>query len=159
MRAVEQTELIVLALRDHAAMVEEDAKAFLAEHDAGVRADALAEGAGLLRQHAARKIGRHVFNAGLRAGVVLLTRAADRPATEAPADFFQPGRTYRSNQTQFLFHCVTHTLWPDDTIRALGRSAWTDRPQLHWIATELAEADWTGGAWGGWVDVTGEVTP
>lgn len=158
MRAVEQTELIVLALRDHAAMVEEDAVAFLAEHDAAVRADSLAEGAELLRQHAARKIGRHVFNAGLRAGVVLLTRAADRPA-EAPAGFFQPGHTYRSDQTLCLFHCVTHTLWPDNSIRALGRSAWADRPQLLWIATELAEADWTGGVWGGWTDVTSEVTP
>jgi len=152
-RAAEQTELIVLALRDHAAMVEADAKAFLAEHDAGVRADALAEGAGLLRRQAAKKIGRPVHNSGLRTGAILLTRAADRPA-EAPAGFFQPDRTYRSGQNECLFHCVTHALWPDDSIRALGRSAWTDRPQLHWIATELAETDWTGGAWGGWVDVT-----
>jgi hypothetical protein len=153
-RATEQTELIILALRDHAAMVEEDAKAFLAEHDAAVRADSLAEGADLLRRQAGLKIGRPVHNSGLRAGAILLTRAADRPAVEAPAGFFQPGHTYQSGQNQCLFHCVTYDLWPDDTIRALGRSAWADRPQLHWIAAELAEADWTGGAWGGWTDVT-----
>jgi hypothetical protein len=82
-RAVERAETIVLALRDSAAMVEEDARAFLAEHDAGVRADALAEGAALLRRQAARKLGRPVHNSGLRAGAVLLDRAADRPATEA----------------------------------------------------------------------------
>ena len=159
MRAVEQTELIVLALRDHAAMVEEDAEAFLAEHDAGVRADALAEGAALLRRQAGLRLRRPEHSAGLRQGAVLLIRAADRPAAEAPTGFFQPGRTYRSDQTLCLFHCVTHDLWPDGSIRALGRSAWTDRPQLHWIATELAVGDWTGGAWGGWVDVTGGVTP
>lgn len=83
MRAVEQSEAIVLALRGHAAMVEEDARAFLAEHDAGVRADALAEGAALLRRQAGRKLGRPVHNSGLRAGAILLDRAADRPATGA----------------------------------------------------------------------------
>jgi hypothetical protein len=158
-RAVEQTEYIVQCIRDSGSMYEDDARAFLAEHDAGVRADALAEGAELLRRQAGLRLRRPEHSAGLRQGAVLLTRAADRPAAEAPAGFFQPGHTYRSDQTKFLFHCVTHTLWPDDTIRALGRSAWTDRPQLHWIATELAEADWTGNVWGGWVDVTGEVTP
>jgi hypothetical protein len=81
MRAAEQTELIVLALRDHAAMVEEDARAFLAEHDAGVRADALAEGAELLRRQAARRLGRPEHSAGLRQGAILLDRAADRPAS------------------------------------------------------------------------------
>jgi len=157
-RAVERAETIVLALRN-ADMVEEDARAFLAEHDAGVRADALAEGAGLLRRQAARKIGRPVHNSGLRAGAVLLVRAADRPPTNADPDFFQPGHTYRANNAPYLFHCVTHTLWPDGSIRALGRSVWTGRAELHWIATELAADDWTGGAWGGWTDTSGEVTP
>lgn len=158
MRAVERAEMIVLALRN-ADMVEEAARAFLAEHDAGVRADALAEGAGLLRRQAGLKIGRPVHNSGLRAGAILLDRAADRPPANAEPDFFQPGRTYRANSAPYLFHCVTYTLWPDGSIRALGRSVWTGGAELHWIATELAEADWTGGAWGGWIDVTGEVTP
>lgn len=80
MRAVEQTEFIVQCLRDSGAMFEDDARAFLAEHDAQVRADALAEGVGLLRRQAARKLRRPQHSAGLRQGAVLLERAADRPA-------------------------------------------------------------------------------
>ena len=57
MRAAEQTEYIVQCIRDAGSMYEDDARAFLAEHDAQVRAEALTEGA------------------------ALLTAAADRPAT------------------------------------------------------------------------------
>lgn len=45
MNAPEQTEYIVQGLRMQGAMYEEDARAFLAEHDAGVRERALAEAA------------------------------------------------------------------------------------------------------------------
>lgn len=79
MRAVERAALIIRALRRDGRS-EEEASAFLAEHDAEVRADALAEGAGLLRRQAARKAERPVFNAGLKRGALLLDRLADRPA-------------------------------------------------------------------------------
>ncbi len=72
----------------------------------------------------------------------------------AAPGFFRPGRTYTAVAQPFTFHCVTHTVWPDGSVRALGRSAWTERAELHWIATEFAVEDWTGGAWGGWTDVT-----
>ena len=54
MRAAEQTEYIVQCIRDSGSMYEADARAFLAEHDAQVRADALAEGAALLTAAADR---------------------------------------------------------------------------------------------------------
>ena len=54
MRAAEQTEYIVQCIRDAGAMYEADARAFLAEHDAQVRADALTEGAALLTTAADR---------------------------------------------------------------------------------------------------------
>lgn len=84
MRAAEQTEYIVQCIRDAGSMYEADARAFLAEHDAQVRVDALAEGAALLRRQAARKAGRPQHSAGLRQGAILLNRAADRPATSDP---------------------------------------------------------------------------
>jgi len=84
---------------------------------------------------------------------------ATASAATATPDFFQPGHTYTARSAPYLFHCVTHILWPDGSIRALGRSVWTGRAELHWIATELAADDWTGGAWGGWTDTSGEVTP
>lgn len=156
MRAVERAEAIVLALRDHAAMVEEDARAFLAEHDAGIRADALAEGAALLRRQAGLKVGRPVHNSGLRAGAILLDRAADRPAPETTeTDFFQPGHTYTSGS--WKFRCVAISPSPGTgERRALG---WKFAPVYevhHWHAIALDPDDW---AHGGWIDTTGEVTP
>ncbi|MFF8679549.1 hypothetical protein ACF07F_16720 [Streptomyces sp. NPDC015237] len=43
MRPAEQTEYIVQCIRDAGSMYEDDARAFLAEHDAHVLAEALAE--------------------------------------------------------------------------------------------------------------------
>lgn len=43
MRADQQTEYIVQCIRDAGSMYEDDARQFLAEHDAHVRAEALAE--------------------------------------------------------------------------------------------------------------------
>ncbi|GFH34351.1 hypothetical protein [Streptomyces pacificus] len=45
MRPTDQTEYIVQAIREGASMYEEDARRFLAEHDAHVRAEALREAA------------------------------------------------------------------------------------------------------------------
>ncbi|MFE3326822.1 hypothetical protein [Streptomyces sp. NPDC059176] len=45
MRPADQTEYIVQAIREGASMYEEDARRFLAEHDAHVRAEALREAA------------------------------------------------------------------------------------------------------------------
>lgn len=88
---------------------------------------------------------------------MLREKAGEKAETDAAPDFFRPNRTYRAVAAPFAFCCVTHTTWPDGSLRALGRSAWTDRTPLHWIATEFAVEDWTGGAWGGWTDVTEEV--
>ncbi|MEH0574372.1 hypothetical protein QBA54_07710 [Streptomyces sp. B21-108] len=158
MRAAEQTELIVLALRDHAAMVEEDAKAFLAEHDADVRADALAEGAALLRRQAGRKIGRPVHNSGLRTGAVLLERAADRPAPGVAEDseptFFQIGHAYVSGTWKFQCEALSPSPGTGEP-RALG---WKFAPVYevhHWHAIALDPDDW---AHGGWTDVTEAVS-
>jgi len=157
-RAVERAEAIVLALRDHAAMMEEDARAFLAEHDAGVRANALAEGAALLRRQAGLKLGRPVHNSGLRAGAILLDRAADRPAANTEPDFFQPGHTYteRDGSTDWKFRCDAITTHPEDGGRtALGwrhfRGEWSeyaygeDDWEIHRIADSL-DANEAGGA-------------
>jgi hypothetical protein len=78
--------------------------------------------------------------------------------TPASPDFFQPGRTYTAVAAPYIFHCVTHTTWPDGTLRALGRSAYTKRAELHWLPTEFAVENWTGGLWGGWTDTTGEAS-
>ncbi|MFD4257775.1 hypothetical protein ACFWR9_09085 [Streptomyces sp. NPDC058534] len=43
MRAADQSEYIVQCIREAGSMYEDDARAFLAEHDAHIRAEALAE--------------------------------------------------------------------------------------------------------------------
>ncbi|WP_329215091.1 hypothetical protein OG352_05985 [Streptomyces sp. NBC_01485] len=154
MRAAEQTELIVLALRDHAAMVEADARAFLAEHDAGVRAESLAEGAGLLREHAARKVGRPVFNAGLRAGAVILEHAADRPASEGDPDFFQRGHTYaREHHAATIRFLVKYIDESPDGIPYRVAFGW--KTEDGDVCTSPFDSD----NMDGWTDITGEVTP
>lgn len=155
MRAVERAEAIVLALRDSQAMVKEDARAFLAEHDAGVRVDALAEGAGLLLRQAARKLRRPQHNAGLRQGAGILLRAADRPATEVEADFFQRDHTYADGSI-WRFRCDTVTTHPDGgELCALGWVLFNGQ----WQEASYTVDDWEMGKAIGWVDVTGEVTP
>lgn len=154
MRAVEWAETIVLALRDSQAMVEEDARAFLAEHDAQVRADALAEGAALLRRQAARKAGRPVHNSGLRTGAILLDRAADRPPAEAERDFFQRDHTYADGSI-WRFRCDTVTAHPEEGERtALGWRFWNDS----WEPYAYDEGDWDIHLYHGHRDVTDEVT-
>lgn len=150
MRAVERAALIVLALRRDDRS-EEEASAFLAEHDAEVREAALAEGVGLLRRQAARRLRRPEHSAGLRQGAALLHRLADRPAPEIGPEpgepaFFQPGHHYTTGRT--LFRCIALDLHPvTGEVYAIGW--YRDRIE----ALSLDDYDQLG-----WNDIT-EVTP
>lgn len=156
MRAVERAALIIRALRRDDRS-EEEASAFLAEHDAGVRADALAEGAALLRRQAGRKIGRPVHNSGLRTGAILLERAADRPATTVGTEdtdptFFQVGHTYarehHASTIRFLVKFI------DESPDGFYRVAFGWRTEDGDVCASPFDSD----DMGGWSDIT-EVTP
>ncbi|MDX3575920.1 hypothetical protein [Streptomyces sp. FL07-04A] len=133
MRAAEQAEYIVQCIRDAGSMYEDDARAFLAEHDAQVRADALAEGA------------------------ALLTAATDRAATTEPqtgeATFFQPGHSYTSGTCKFRCDAITPSPGTGER-RALG---WRFAPVYdvhHWHAFALDPDDWKHGDWTDTTEVT-----
>jgi len=101
----QQTEYIVQALRVEGAMYEEDARNFLAEHDAHVRAEALTEAADYFEQRRPSRAEADThFQRGRRATVgwvveELREKAGKKATADAATvtpDFFEPGRAYTS---------------------------------------------------------------
>jgi hypothetical protein len=158
MRPADQTEYIVQCVREAASMYEDDARKFLAEHDAHVRAGALAE-ADLLPK--ADVVAWLTKKAREDTPVWLLASKVDRGAVRPdnlrmlPADFFEPGRTYAEpgDTTDWRFRCDSVTTHPEDGERtALGwrhfRGEWEpyaygeDDFEIHLIVghTDVTEA-------------------
>jgi hypothetical protein len=160
---VERAEAIVLALRDSAAMVEADARAFLAEHDAGRRDDVLAEVTAWLVKKA-REFhagGRKADRAQAETAAVLaskIARGAVRPDNLRMLPnpgFFEVDHTYTSGSWTFRCEAISQSPGTGEP-RALG---WKFAPVYsapYWHAAALDPDDW---AHGDWTDVTVEVTP
>ena len=97
-----------------------EARAAAAEMLGAYRAEVLNEAAGILRTKAASYPSRRIFAAGLRHGALMIAKLATGRGTTAP-DFFQPGRTYADQGTDWKFRCDAVTTRPDDGERtALG---------------------------------------
>jgi hypothetical protein len=129
-RADQQTEYIVQCVREGGSMYEADARKFLAEHDAHVRAEALTDAADDLHHQVVAHRGRDLYGGGIRhAETWLRDRAAqlgeEATTTAAPAnpDFYQAGHTYTEPDglTDWKFRVDTITTNPEDGTRtALG---------------------------------------
>ncbi|WP_108990397.1 hypothetical protein [Streptomyces coelicoflavus] len=83
MRAADQTEYIVQCIREAGSMYEDDARAFLAEHDAHVRAEVLTELAAKANQRMAVGTSRLVTKTTVRHFLELEASAARKAATRA----------------------------------------------------------------------------
>jgi hypothetical protein len=175
MRPEHQTEYIVQALRVEGAMYEHDARAFLAEHDARVRAEVLAEVEARLAAMTdeADQYTAELENEGVDSSSTMyaqhigLRRARDEvrrmaggekataEAATATPDFFQPGRTYtdgngyRAPELVSYFRVEHVTRHPDrGHLRAIG-----------WIRSGAPDSGWHGdfrdeGEFEGWTAVT-----
>jgi hypothetical protein len=170
MKPEQQTEYIVQCLRDSGSMYEDDARKFLAEHDAHVRTEALTE-----RQRGPENYpGELAMLRGLL-GVLRVTakhgdfrqmqqllaeherdeqdayaglgeEATPTGATATP-DFFQPGHTYtREHHAATVRFLVRGVSWaPDHSYRvAFG---WRVDEDGDWEFTDSDDMD-------GWTDAT-----
>lgn len=160
MRAVERAEAIVLALR-HDGLTEDEARASLAEHDAGIRDDVLAEVTAWLVKKARefRAGGRKADRAQADTVAVMASKIArgavhpDNVLRLPDPGFFEADRTYRSNG--WLFRVLSLDVHPHSgDLHAVG---WALNPRTdRWAPASLARFDWEHSEW---ADVTGEVTP
>ncbi|WP_199572672.1 hypothetical protein [Streptomyces murinus] len=142
MRAADQTEYIVQCIREAGSMYEDDARKFLAEHDAHVRAEAADD---------VHRAELPTFAPGEQPELVArVVRAVDWrltrygagapyfvPKDTAP-DFFQPGHTY-TGAHGWKFRVDAITTHPEDGERiALGWRFWSGA----WEPYAYGEDDW-----------------
>lgn len=124
MRPEDRADYIVACLREAASMYEDGARAFLAEHDAEVRAKTLNEAA-----------------------------TGQAPAPEGKPDFFQIGRTYTHGATPWrapeliaVFRPEHVTVHPEHGFRRAIGWVRTGEPGAKWHGHFVDEAefsDWT----------------
>ncbi|MBD0743492.1 hypothetical protein [Streptomyces sp. CBMA152] len=161
MKPADQTEYIVQAIREGASMYEEDARAFLAEHDAHVRAEAAAD---VHRAELPR------FADGESPELVAKTvRAVDvRLAEDGPqapygvtaevvdaSEFFEVGRTYLGSYG-WRFRVDVITTHPENGERAaLGWRFFNDV----WEPIAYYEDDWDLHQYVGHVEATDDAAP
>ncbi|GAA3851833.1 hypothetical protein GCM10023084_02560 [Streptomyces lacrimifluminis] len=158
MIASEQSECIVQCVRDAGSMYEEDARAFLAEHDGHVRAKALAEGAEAIdvKQDEYEAEERKQFGTldhetvlqgeAVRDMAALLRQMAD--GEKATPDFFQRGHTYKREHhgDTITFKVTAISTSPDGRYRvAHGWRTWAW--DTGWEPTDSDDLT-------GWTDVT-----
>nr|WP_187279174.1 hypothetical protein [Streptomyces lavendulae] len=127
MKAAGQSECIVQCIREAGSMYEDDARKFLAEHDAHVRAEVLREAEAKAREVVARlwsdgTTQKQTDRAGGARAVEweigLMASGNDEPALAS--DFFQPGHAY-TRRDGSTFRCVAVTTHPDSGWRvAIG---------------------------------------
>lgn len=148
MRPVDQAEYIVQCIREAGSMYEDDAWAFLAEHDAHTRAQVLTTLSEDAERRLAAGTSRTVAKATVRRFLQLeasVARAAVTGEKSSP-DFFQPGHRYALEI--WRFHCATVTTHPDTG----------ERQAIGWI--RVSDGSWTAYAysateWGErWTDIT-----
>lgn len=160
MKHSDQTEYIVHAIREGASMYEEDARAFLAEHDAHVRAerDAMTV-AWLVKKAREFRAAGGQERAAQADAVAAMASKIERGAVRAnnlrmlAADFYEPGHTYTEpdGSTDWRFRCDTVTTHPEHG----GRTALGWRHfQGEWTECAYGEDDWKVHLFGGVTDVT-----
>jgi len=154
MKPEQQTEYIVQCIREGGSMYEEDARKFLAEHDAHV----LAEADLLPKAHVVAWLTKHARE---NTPVWQLASKVDRGAVRPnnlrmlPATFFEAGHTYTDGtgysapEVTTVFHVEHVTRHPDrGHLRAIGWSR-SGEPGASWHGDFRDE-----GEFDGWTDVT-----
>ncbi|MFJ4681993.1 hypothetical protein [Streptomyces sp. NPDC088789] len=152
MKATDRADYIVQCLRESGSMYEDDARRFLAEHDAHLRAEVLAADGqaydgelamlhGLIATLAA--VVEHGDLGDVRK--LLAEHRADdaeaRTGVTAAPNFFQPGHTYTDDDhaTDWRFRCDSITTHPEDGERtALGWRYFRGQ----WEPCAYGEDDW-----------------
>lgn len=135
MKAAEQTEYIVQCIREAGSMYEKDARSFLTEHDAHVRATAREEAADWFASYPlgddtsdwARGRGDNL------AWVIGILRNPDPQRGQEQPEFFQPGHAY-THRDGTDFKCVAVTTHPQ-TGERLAMGWHVDSWALHYPAT------------------------
>lgn len=154
MNAPEQTDYIVQCLRTAGSMHEKDARSFLAEHDAGVRTETLAEVTAWLikkaREFHVSSRKREREQGDLCAVLASkIARGAVRPDNLRmlpTAGFFEADRTYR--HSAWVFRCDAVIANPNNGERtAIG---WSWFEVGHGQVVSYTDAHWADG----WTDVT-----
>ncbi|MEU3507610.1 hypothetical protein ABZ733_06740 [Streptomyces longwoodensis] len=148
MKPFQQDEYIVQCLRESGAMYEDDARKFLAEHDARVRAEVL---------HAAADTLAPVYGAAaMRLRQLADAEGKSSRTADATPDFFQPGHTYVKGQDGYkapeqtwTFRCVAVSDHPRE---GAGRRAFGFMRQGigPWDSSAVREGEYERG----WTDVT-----
>lgn len=164
-------EYIVQCIREAGAMYEDDARQFLAEHDAHVLAETgqIYDGELLRHRGLIRVLRSHVLHDDFAA----VKRALDeftendardrekssRATADATPDFFQPGHTYADGNGYTAPELITvfrveHVARHPDRghLRAIGWSR-SGEPGAGWHGDFRDE-----GEFGGWTDITDQTT-